>query len=87
MSDQSPVSQLDMTNAPFSEEQREWLQQLAQWIKPLPVRGDDQQVEDPAGSGAPQSESSAKQTPGEDIASVRIGVSGKCTIVVRRLGH
>ena len=56
MSEHSLVNQLDMTKVSFSEEQRDWLQQLAQSIKRSPLRGEDQQqVEDlkhKNGSGA-----------------------------------
>ena len=73
MSEHSPTKQLDLTNAPFSEEQREWLQQLAQWAKPPPTRGENQQQgESSSASGASQSDSGAKQAPGESIESVRM---------------
>ena len=65
------MNQLDLTNAPLFEEQLEWLQQLAQWVKPLPGRGENQQQgENASASGAMQSDSSTKPAPHELVESV-----------------
>ena len=64
MSEES--QQLDLTSAPFTEEQREWLQRLAQWVKPPPVREESQQLsEGPSASGSSQPEGGTQRTPGE----------------------
>ena len=79
MSEQSEREQLDLTSAPFTEEQREWLQRLTQWVKPPPVREESQpQSEGPSASRSSQPEGGAPQAPGELTESERLAREFAC---------
>ena len=42
MAHSPPVADLDLENAPFSAEQRKWLEQFTQWARPPPPTTNEQ---------------------------------------------
>ena len=54
MSQSPPIAELDLENAPFSADQRKWLEQLTQWARPPPPTTSGEQS-----GGAPSASTAA----------------------------